>query len=101
MHRYGYLLYWSDLISRISICFSSSLSVVPSWRGRNDEAGEYDIVFIIKARGIGRHSARLGTVRKDFRTFFFRYLAIFDPHLDFFKVVDLEISCLGSRSKRP
>ena len=25
----------------------------------------------------------------------------FRPHLDFFKVVELEISCLGSRSKNP
>ena len=30
-----------------------------------------------------------------------RFLVIFDPHLDLFKVVDLEISCLGSRSLIP
>ena len=33
--------------------------------------------------------------------FLFSLLVVFDPHLDFFKVVDLEISCLGSRSKNP
>ena len=33
--------------------------------------------------------------------FFSRFLIICDPHLDFFKVVDLEISCLGSRSLIP
>ena len=32
---------------------------------------------------------------------FSRCLVVFDPHLDFFKVVDLEMSCLGSRSKIP
>ena len=32
---------------------------------------------------------------------FFEFWSISDPHLDFFKVVDLEISCLGSRSKNP
>ena len=31
----------------------------------------------------------------------FSILAFFDPHLDFFKVVDREISCLGSRSLIP
>ena len=48
----------------------------------------------------GWGAKKLGTVWKDFGTFS-DIDSFCDPHLDLFKVVDLEISCLGSRSKNP